>query len=130
MQSSIAMCGTFVGTFKYMSPERIKNRPYSYMSDIWSLGLVLIECATGEYPFRDQKNCIEVAQTILDSDIPELPRRFSQPFRDLVSQCLQKDPERRLPAEVLLGSPWLIQNGATSTEAAIDNVYRWIQSMG
>ena len=42
------MCGTFVGTFKYMSPERIKNDPYSYMSDIWSLGLVLQECATGQ----------------------------------------------------------------------------------
>eukprot|EP01031_Cornospumella_fuschlensis_P027372 gene27372-33062_t len=35
LQNSIAMCGTFVGTFKYMSPERIRNRPYSYMSDIW-----------------------------------------------------------------------------------------------
>ena len=46
--STIAMCGTFVGTFKYMSPERIKNDPYSYMSDIWSLGLVLQECATGQ----------------------------------------------------------------------------------
>ncbi|RYH05285.1 hypothetical protein EON65_45140 [archaeon] len=33
--------------YRYMSPERIRNRPYSYMSDIWSLGLVLIECATG-----------------------------------------------------------------------------------
>lgn len=30
-----------------MSPERIRNCPYSFMSDIWSLGLVLMECATG-----------------------------------------------------------------------------------
>jgi len=32
LQSSIAMCGTFVGTFKYMSPERIQNQPYNYSS--------------------------------------------------------------------------------------------------
>ena len=43
LQNSIAMCGTFVGTFKYMSPERIQSQPYSYASDIWSLGLVLLE---------------------------------------------------------------------------------------
>ncbi len=110
-----------------MSPERIRNRPYSYMSDIWSLGIVLMECATGRYPFHDNNNCIEVAQTILDADIPELPRQFSQPFRDLIKQCLNKDPEKRLPAEVLLGSPWLIQHGATSNENAIRNVQRWVR---
>ncbi|EKU20136.1 ser thr kinase [Nannochloropsis gaditana CCMP526] len=51
LQSSLAMCGTFVGTFKYMSPERIRNDPYDYASDVWSLGLTLIECATGRYPY-------------------------------------------------------------------------------
>jgi len=52
LQSSLAMCGTFVGTFKYMSPERIRNQPYDYASDVWSLGLTLIECATGRYPYQ------------------------------------------------------------------------------
>ena len=66
LNNSIAMCGTFVGTFKvrgseclracmvplrsfcnrfclqYMSPERIQSQPYSYSSDLWSLGLVLV----------------------------------------------------------------------------------------
>eukprot|EP01038_Epipyxis_sp_PR26KG_P004777 gene4777-6699_t len=129
LQNSIAMCGTFVGTFKYMSPERIRNCPYSFMSDIWSFGLVMMECATGKYPFAEHANCIEVAQTILDADIPELPRTFSSEFREFLKQCLYKDPDLRLPAEVLLGSPWLIQNGATSIDAAADNVYDWIKSL-
>lgn len=60
LRSSIAMCGTFVGTFKYMSPERIQRKPYSYSSDIWSLGIVLLETATGRYPYPEQKTCIEV----------------------------------------------------------------------
>lgn len=99
------------------------------MSDIWSLGLVLMECATGAYPFHSHANCIEVAQTILDADIPELPRGFSQDFRDFLKCCLHKDPDQRLPAEVLLGSPWLLRHHATSTEAAIEIVHRWIRSM-
>ena len=129
LQNSIAMCGTFVGTFKYMSPERIRNRPYSFMSDIWSLGLVLMECATGRYPFHEHANCIEVAQTILDADIPELPTRFSGEFRDFLKQCLHKDPEDRLPAECLFGSPWLRENGAVSPEAATAVVFNWIKSI-
>lgn len=56
----VAMCGTFVGTFRYMSPERIQRTPYSYSSDIWSLGLVLMEAATGMYPYPKHKTCIEV----------------------------------------------------------------------
>ena len=127
LQSSIAMCGTFVGTFKYMSPERIQNHPYSYMSDIWSLGLVLMECATGLYPFNEHANCIEVAQTILDTDMPTLPTGFSTDFNDFVSQCLHKTAENRLPAEVLLCAPWLLHNGATSVDIATDIVYTWIR---
>lgn len=34
-----------------MSPERIRNENYSYPADIWSLGLALFECATGEFPY-------------------------------------------------------------------------------
>lgn len=34
-----------------MSPERISNEQYSFPADIWSLGLALIECATGQYPY-------------------------------------------------------------------------------
>ena len=60
LQSSVQMCGTFLGTFKYMSPERIRNHPYSFASDIWSFGIVILECATGIYPFHEQANCIEM----------------------------------------------------------------------
>lgn len=34
-----------------MSPERIRNENYSYPADIWSLGLALFECGTGEFPY-------------------------------------------------------------------------------
>lgn len=130
LQNSIQMCGTFVGTFKYMSPERIKNAPYSYASDIWSFGLVMSECATGLYPFQECPNCIEMAQTILDTDLSPPEGNFSIHFQDFVSQCLRRDPSKRLPAEVLLGAPWLVQHGATNYPASVVKVRQWIQSMG
>lgn len=130
LQSSIAMCGTFVGTFKYMSPERIRNRPYSYMSDVWSLGLVLMECATGKYPFYEHANCIEVAQIILDAEIPALPHGFSPSFQQFLCSCLNKDPDQRLSAEDLLRSPWLAQHmTALTSDAATEAVYLWIRNI-
>jgi len=41
---------TFVGTMKYMSPERLRGEKYSYASDIWSLALTLMTCTLGRYP--------------------------------------------------------------------------------
>eukprot|EP01104_Vermistella_antarctica_P013314 TRINITY_DN4004_c0_g1_i1.p1 TRINITY_DN4004_c0_g1~~TRINITY_DN4004_c0_g1_i1.p1 ORF type:complete len:324 (-),score=43.59 TRINITY_DN4004_c0_g1_i1:43-1014(-) len=44
---------TFVGTCTYMSPERIRGSSHGGNSDIWSLGLTLLECAIGRYPYND-----------------------------------------------------------------------------
>lgn len=113
-----------------MSPERIKNRPYSYASDIWSFGLVVMECATGVYPYTELTNCIEMAQTILECDIPELPAdRYSAELRDLIKQCLYRDPDQRQPAENLLRSPWLTMHGATSYAGCVDVIKTWIQDL-
>lgn len=70
-----------------------------------------------------------MAQTILDSDVFALPDSFSPEFRHFLTQCLNRDPELRLPAEALLGAPWLIRNGATSNEAAVDVVQSWIRQL-
>jgi len=40
-----------LGTEEYMAPEILNHEMYSYKSDIWSLGIVLYELATGKYPF-------------------------------------------------------------------------------
>lgn len=125
--NSIAMCGTFVGTFKYMSPERICSAPYSYASDIWSTGLVLLESAIGVYPYPEDNTCIGMAQTILEAEVPALPNGASAEFVEFLAHCLHKDPARRLPAEILLTAPWLQKHVAISMATSVAALKRWIQ---
>ncbi|KAG6906755.1 hypothetical protein DXG01_012258 [Tephrocybe rancida] len=48
-----SIANTFVGTSIYMSPERIQGAEYSVKSDVWSLGISLVELALGRFPFAD-----------------------------------------------------------------------------
>eukprot|EP00775_Hariotina_reticulata_P009135 gene9135-9303_t len=47
LSSSMSKCLSWVGTVTYMSPERIRGDSYTFNTDVWSLGLVLLECALG-----------------------------------------------------------------------------------
>ena len=60
LDETLMMCQTFVGTMNYMSPERMEGLKYSYSSDIWSLGIVLSELASGRYPFPIAQNYLEM----------------------------------------------------------------------
>lgn len=46
---------TLCGTYEYMSPEMIQNRPYDYKIDIWALGILLFELISGSAPFKGDK---------------------------------------------------------------------------
>ncbi|PRQ46909.1 putative mitogen-activated protein kinase kinase STE-STE7 family [Rosa chinensis] len=105
---------TFVGTYNYMSPERIQGNSYSYKSDIWSLGLVLLECATGKFPYTppDQsegwENFFELMSAVVDFPPPSAPSdQFSPEFCSFISACVQKDPKKRLSAHDLLVHPFI-----------------------
>lgn len=49
-----SIADTFVGTSTYMSPERIQGAQYTVKSDVWSLGITLIELALGRFPFSEE----------------------------------------------------------------------------
>ncbi|KAJ0035488.1 hypothetical protein Pint_26073 [Pistacia integerrima] len=75
---------TFVGTYNYMSPERISGGNYGHKSDIWSLGIVMLECAIGQFPYSPPEqgegwsSFYEVLEAIVDQPPPCAPRdKFS-----------------------------------------------------
>ncbi|XP_060204365.1 mitogen-activated protein kinase kinase 3 isoform X1 [Lycium barbarum] len=108
LESSIAMCATFVGTVTYMSPERIRNENYSYPADIWSLGLALFECGTGEFPYTANEGPVNLMLQILDDPSPSLSKHnFSPEFCSFVDACLKKNPDDRPTAEQLLSHPFI-----------------------
>lgn len=49
-----------VGTHAYMSPERLGGKPYSFASDIWSLGISLVECALGEVSSNSRTSVLSI----------------------------------------------------------------------
>jgi len=64
-----SIADTFVGTSTYMSPERIQGAPYTVKSDVWSLGISLIELALGRFPFSESLSD--------DSDLSDLEGTLS-----------------------------------------------------
>lgn len=114
LANSMGQRDTFVGTYNYMSPERISGKTYDYKSDIWSLGLVILECAIGRFPYiqsEDQQGSpsfYELLGSIVESPPPSAPKdQFSPEFCAFISACIQKDPQERMSALDLLTHPYI-----------------------
>ncbi|KAL6006057.1 Protein kinase C signaling pathway involved MAPKK protein [Asimina triloba] len=112
--SSMGQRDTFVGTYNYMSPERISGSSYDYSSDIWSLGMVILECAIGRFPYipTEQEegwlSFYELLETIVDQPPPSAPPdQFSPEFCSFISSCIQKDPQDRMSSLDLLEHPFI-----------------------
>ncbi|XP_022104846.1 dual specificity mitogen-activated protein kinase kinase 7-like isoform X2 [Acanthaster planci] len=90
------------GCVAYMAPERIDppdpaNPDYDVRADVWSLGISLVELATGEFPYKNCNNDFEVLARVLSEEPPRLPpkRGFSVDFHAFVQCCLTKDCSQR-----------------------------------
>ncbi|GAA5959654.1 hypothetical protein JCM21900_002148 [Sporobolomyces salmonicolor] len=113
-----SLAKTNIGCQSYMAPERIKGEsqgaPSSYTasSDVWSLGLSIIEAAIGHYPYPPEtyQNVFAQLTAIVHGDPPSLPERYSDTAQEFVSRCLIKQAARRPTYAQLLEHPWLKQD--------------------
>ncbi|EDK39742.2 hypothetical protein PGUG_03840 [Meyerozyma guilliermondii ATCC 6260] len=117
LTNSLAVADTFVGTSTYMSPERIQGMNYGIKSDVWSMGLMLLELASGRPVWIDDDDSVSGPEGILDllqrivNETPPTIRNKVDPKTgapydpDLVrfiDSCLVKDEaKRKLPWELL-----------------------------
>ncbi|CAO2833592.1 unnamed protein product [Amaranthus hypochondriacus] len=132
LENSVAMCATFIGTVTYMSPERIRNESYSYPADIWSLGLALFECGTGEFPYTANDGPVNLMLQILDDPSPSPSKeKFSSEFCSFIDACLLKDAEARPTAEQLLSHPFIIkyQDSQVNLGAFVQSVFDPVQRL-
>lgn len=98
--------GKFVGTPYYCSPEQANLRPLDERSDIYSLGVVIYEMATGQRPFEgsDRFEVLEKHRSVTAPDPRNLCDALSKRFSDLVLRCLDKKPEQRFSSAAALES--------------------------
>lgn len=88
------------GTPGYLPPESLEGRGYTPRSDLFALGVVLYEAATGRHPFRSHRQSETLLRTLeieprrIDEIRPEIPPRLAT----LIQQLLAKDPRLRPPS--------------------------------
>ena len=94
--------GRVLGTVPYMSPEQVVGRGVDPRSDVFSLGVMLFEMATGKRPFRG-----ESSPDLISSILRDTPKRVDLLNEDLphhlarvIGRCLEKDPERRYQSAI------------------------------
>ena len=83
-----------VGTLGYMAPEVLRGEPASASSDIWSLGVLLYELASGNQPFGGLTQTDVVSAIMKESPAP-LPAGISPGLRGVIQRCLMKEPAQR-----------------------------------
>eukprot|EP01004_Peranema_trichophorum_P002612 NODE_1658_length_1859_cov_163.151498_g1405_i0.p1 GENE.NODE_1658_length_1859_cov_163.151498_g1405_i0~~NODE_1658_length_1859_cov_163.151498_g1405_i0.p1 ORF type:complete len:425 (+),score=63.69 NODE_1658_length_1859_cov_163.151498_g1405_i0:82-1356(+) len=108
---------TFVGTTTYMSPERIRGARYGTASDVWSVGLLLVESATGNFPFKDRSNFIELLIDITSTEKVALPDELSDTCKEFLWSCMAQNPEDRPSVSQLLKHPFITHTIGWSLES-------------
>jgi serine/threonine protein kinase len=98
--------GRIIGTPGYMSPEQASGRAVDARSDVFSLGVVLYEMATGVPPFAGATR-VETLVSIMRDEPPPVVRRNPRvppALSRAIERCLQKDPKRRFADASELGA--------------------------
>ncbi|ORX53949.1 kinase-like protein [Hesseltinella vesiculosa] len=103
-----SLAKTNIGSQSYMAPERITNSTTSYTvaSDVWSVGVALLEMAVRKFPFKSE-NMFAQLKAIIEDPPPNLPDCYSSVTKDFIYRCLEKDPVKRPTYAELLEHPFI-----------------------
>ena len=83
---------TVLGTAKYMAPERL-TKSYGRLSDIWSFGLVVVECLTGRHPFAKIDSLVDLLVTVEETDLTQLLTfKCHDGLKEIIACSLQINP--------------------------------------
>lgn len=121
------------GCRPYMAPERIdpaRGIGYDVRSDVWSLGITLIEVATGRFPYPKWNSVFEQLTQVVQGDPPQLSPNengncFTMEFVDFVNTCLIKEEQVRPKYKKLLDHPFILRAECDTVDVAfyISNIF-------
>lgn len=121
------MVDTFVGTATHMSPERVLGEDYSFPADIWSLGLIAYELASGKYPYGEIASFPVLFDNLCNKPEPVLPQSGYPPeVCDFVKRCLVRKPDKRATAIQLQAHPFIINSMYEVTQKQL---IRWLREI-
>ncbi|XP_065901253.1 serine/threonine-protein kinase Nek4-like isoform X2 [Dysidea avara] len=109
LEGSCDLAHTVIGTPFFMSPELFNNQPYSYKSDVWSLGCCVYEMASLKHAFSATSIHALMAQ-VVQGKLPTMPHRYSNELCDLIRSMLSHDAEQRPSVNQLLRLPFVKHN--------------------
>uniref|UniRef100_A0A4W4FD33 mitogen-activated protein kinase kinase n=1 Tax=Electrophorus electricus TaxID=8005 RepID=A0A4W4FD33_ELEEL len=111
------------GCKPYMAPERINpetnQKGYNVKSDIWSLGITMIELAILRFPYDSWGTPFQQLKQVVEEPSPQLPSdRFSPDFVDFTSKCLKKVSKERPNYTELMQHPFFTYHESKETDVA------------
>ena len=120
----MTVTGQLLGSPAYMAPELIEGKPLDFRTDVFSVGIMLYQLATGKLPFSG-KNPHEVLRRITDgkfTDPRSVGRGIDETFSRIITRALARRPDDRYPDVVLLGEDlraYLTEAGLTDVRAEL-----------
>ncbi len=118
LPTALTQEGTILGTFQYMAPEQLEGKEADARTDIFALGTVLYEMATGQKAFSGKTQASLIAAIIervppaISTISPMTPPAFDR----VVKACLDKDPDDRWQTahDVMLELRWVAEGGSAA----------------
>lgn len=97
LKQNLTLDGSVLGTPAYMSPEQARGEAATAKSDIYSLGVIMYEMATGELPFKGENTLSVLRQIAMDTPRPpcEINPVVGEELQRIILWCMEKSPENR-----------------------------------
>lgn len=138
LEATKANANSFVGTVTYMSPERLKGERHGTSSDVWSVGVSVVELALGKHPYHallssgpsgSEAKFWTILQHLNSGNRSvELPAAFCPEFHDFIAKCCDKNADTRGHPHDLQSHPWILKHKLGSDAEDEQSIREWFAS--
>jgi serine/threonine protein kinase len=119
-------CDDPFGTFSYVAPEVLQEKPYDFKVDLFAIGIITYLLVAGFLPFDDEKSESEIARQTVYKPTPypkKIWNKISNEAKMFVDNLLSKDPEQRMNLQEVLQHKWLNKFSMNNNDKINNNVF-------